>query len=166
MSKFRFKNLQFSWPTNLTSACYIWIWHPDRIPPHIGFSHEKNYYSLTYKASEKKLTSSMIRKAKRSQIPLLLVYIPNTFIKQEPEISFGQFDRAKLDGATCLTPIKLLNPLTEKVSQLADFLTVLESQHAQLQVFALHLESSYSELPHYTVSQIMDRINELNGAKK
>jgi hypothetical protein len=166
MSHYKFKNIQHCWPSNIASEAFVWIWNPDRIPPHIGFSYGKNYLSLTYKESERKLTSSMIRKAKRSQIPLILVRYPAHYLEKEPTVVFSIFDRAQLGGATCLTPIKSLNKATENTQQLADFLTVLERLNPELEVFALHLEGSYTELPHYTVAQIMDRINELNGTKK
>lgn len=166
MAKFTFKTIQFSKPNSLGEASYLWVWNPDRIPPHLGFSTGKNYYSLTYKANEIKSVSGMIGKANRLKIPLLLIEITESSIKTDAAKVFQQFEKAIPGVNTCLTPIREVLGMDETIQQLANLLTELEKQNNTLAVFALHLTETYRELPEYAVSDIVSRIQELNHAKR
>jgi hypothetical protein len=166
MSEFKFKHITFSWPEKWSTEAFLWVWNPDKIPPHIGFSLEKNYFSLTYREVEQKQTLSQLRKAKRSQIPLLLIRIPTDNLKFLPESVFLRYDRAKVGGATCLSPLKDLLEAPSHVHQLAHLLHFLEDKNGKLAVFGLHLDESYEQLPIYSINQIMHRIEELNDIKR
>lgn len=166
MAGFHFKSLNREWPSKMTNSNWLWIWNADKIPPHIGISIQKDYFSLTYKMAEFKQTLSMIKKAKRSAIPLLLVQIDDAFIQADATTSFQQYSKAKVGGPTCLTPIKQLLGEGEQVNQLAELLLSIEKRQNGLNVFALHLKEDYKQLPNYTVEEIMKRIGELNDPKR
>lgn len=166
MAKFDFKSIDFVKPTDLGVKNYIWVWNPDKIPPHLGFSFGKIYFSLTYKGNEMKSVSGMIRKANRLKIGLLFIEIPDAWIiKDVPEV-FAQYTKAIAGLNTCLTPIREVFDLGETIQQLANLLTELESRNESLHVFALHLDETYNALPDYSVSDIVTRIQELNHAKR
>src|SRR5688500_11237527 len=124
MSKFDFQSINRELPEQVLQKTFIWIWNADKIPPHIGISSGKDYYSLTYRKSEHLLSASMLRKAKRAAIPLVLVEIPQTMICLEPKTLFSRYDRASGE-LTCLKPISEVMQLSGWIKQLADLLIYL-----------------------------------------
>lgn len=145
---------------------FIWVWNADKIPPHLGFSFENNYYSLTFKERELKPVSGVLRKATRSKIPLLFVEIPGSWEETEIRNAFQLFERAEAGKSTCLSPIREVLGLNETIQQLAHLLTELDRQGIPFRVFALHLDQSYVLLPDYTVDDIVSRIQGLNHAER
>lgn len=161
MSKFDFESIHRELPEQLLQKSVIWIWNADKIPPHIGISIGKDYFSLTYRKSEHLLTVSMLKKAKRSEIPLVLVEIPKEVIRQDAAVVFSKYDRA-VDGITCLQPIREVMKLNQ-VNQLADLLNQLKSENQITQVNGLNLPEAYTGIPDYSMEEILDRIKILNG---
>lgn len=165
MSKFDFKLIHREFPEQILQKTFIWIWNADKIPPHIGFSSGKDYYSLSYRKSEHLLTASMLRKAKRALIPLVLVEVPQTMICLEPETVFSSYDRASGE-ITCLQPIREVMQLDNLVNQLADLLIYLESEGLMLRVSGLNLPEGYRGIAAYSMGDILKRIQSLNGESK
>jgi hypothetical protein len=161
MSSFDFKSIHRELPEQLLQKTFIWIWNADKIPPHIGVSVEKDYYSLTYRKSEHLLTASMLKKAKRSAIPLVLVEIPREVIQNDLALIFSKYNRA-VDGITCLQPIREVMKLNE-VSQLANLLSRLELDGQIIRVNGLNLPDTYAGIPDYSMEEILDRIKILNA---
>jgi hypothetical protein len=166
MLGYKFQDLKRDWPQKLQSSNWLWIWNADKIPPHLGMSVGKEYFSLTYREVEHKLTSSMITKAKRSQIPLLLMRLPAAIDPLKVQQVFLSFDKAVVGGPTCLHPIRELLGAPEWVQQLAHLLGFIAKEQGTLEVFAVHLGEEFAELPKYSVDQIMKRIDELHAAKR
>ncbi len=165
MSKFDFNSIHLELPEQLLQKTVIWIWNADKIPPHIGISTGKDYFSLTNRKSEHLLTASMLKKAKRSAIPLVLIEIPKEVIQLDPVIVFSKYERA-IDGITCLHPVREVMHLDGGVSQLANLLTYLESANLILKVSGLNLPEGYTGIPEYTMEDILKRINNLNRELK
>lgn len=161
MSKFDFKFIHRELPDHLLQKTFIWIWNADKVPPHIGISTGKDYYSLTYRKSEQLLTASMLKKVKRSAVPLVLVEIPGELIRKEISSVFSKYERA-IDGVTCLYPIREIMQL-EGVSQLASLLTYLDSKQLILRVNGLNLPEDYKGIPDYSMEDILKRIEVLNA---
>lgn len=161
MSKFDFEFILQGFPEQALQKTLIWIWNADKIPPHIGISIGKDYYSLTYRKSEHLLTASMLKKAKRSAIPLILVEIPMEVIKKDAAITFSKYDRA-VDGITCLQPIREVMDLDRDISQLANLLTYLKSNNLMVQVNGLNLPGNYCGIAEYSMEDILRRISNLN----
>ena len=160
MSKFDFKFIHRELPEYMLQKTFIWIWNADKIPPHIGISTGKDYYSLSYRKSEHLLTASMLKKAKRVAIPLVLVEIPKEMIRKDTTMIFSGYHRAT-DGFTCLHPIREVMQL-DQVNQLADLLIHLESQNLITQVNGLNLPENYRGIPAYSMEDIWERIFQLN----
>lgn len=164
MSKFDFKFIHRELPEHMLQKTFIWIWNADKIPPHIGISTGKDYYSLSYRKSERLLTASMLRKAKKASIPLVLVEIPKEVIRKDATVIFSGYHRA-IDGITCLHPIREVMQL-DQVNQLADLLTYLQSYDLITQVNGLNLPGNYRGIPAYSMEDILERIRSLNGEIK
>jgi len=167
MIGYRFKQLEFSWPEKIVAGTYLWIWNADKVPPHIGISRGQNYFSLTYKQAEiQKSVLAMVRKAKRAGIPLVLVDLSEMAFTADFTSIFQQFKRAGWQGATCLTPVKQVIDVSPNVNQLSELLMEIEKAGNMKRVFAVHLAGDYAGIPHYTVSEILQRIEQLHEAKR
>lgn len=167
MPEYRFPQLVFEWPENLHSGVYLWVWNPDKVPPHIGISDPAGYYSLTYRDCEiAESTTAMTQKAKRSGIPLVLVDLSEWPFSDDFAVIFSQYDKAVPGGPTCLTPIRNLMKMGEEVRQLSDLFTQIELLGKMKPVFALHLEPTYQGIPDYSVAEIMSRIEQLHETKR
>ncbi|MNK12903.1 hypothetical protein D3C87_309810 [compost metagenome] len=165
MSAFDFTQIHREFPENLLQKTYIWIWNADKIPPHIGISAGKEYYSLTYRKSEQLLTASMLKKAKRSAVPLVLVEIPSEIIKQDLNTVFKSYQRA-MNGITCLYPIREALSLGSEINQLTDLLKHLQSEKLIRNVSGANLPEAYKGIPGYSMEDILKRIEYLNGEPK
>lgn len=161
MSEFDFKTICREVPEQLLRKSFIWIWNADKIPPHIGISNGKDYFSLTYRKSEHLLTSSMLKKARRSLIPLVLAEVPPEVILFDLEAVFSKYDRA-IEGITCLHPIRESMNLDRRVNQLSDLLVYLESKDLIIGVNGLNLPEDYTGIPDYSMEDILKRIRILN----
>jgi hypothetical protein len=167
MAEFHFEHLTFDWPEKIGSGAYLWIWNPDKIPPHIGISRGQNYFSLTYRNCEvQKSVASMVRKAKRAAIPLVLADVSDWPFQRNFTTIFEQYETAKAGGPTCLTPVKEAFGLTEGIFQLSGLLTEIEKQDRLKQVFAVNLDRTYRGIPDYSVTEIMSRIELLHETQR
>ena len=124
MTGFEFTNRRFHWPDGINRGNFLWIWHADKIPPHIGISSGTAYYSLTYKVCElAKPVEEMRQKAIRAKIPLVLIDLSACDLRDDFHETFAKYERAETNKATCLTPIRSLFGYGDHIRQLADLLT-------------------------------------------
>lgn len=165
MSEYVFQSIRHELPEYLLQKTVLWIWNADKIPPHIGISSGKDYFSLTYRKSEKLLTVSMLKKAKRSLIPLVLVEIPAETVVQDLNQVFSSYNRA-VDGVTCMHPIREVMQVEEQVHQLVDLLIYLETHGMIRAVNGINLPLGYRGIPDYSMEDILSRIASLNRASK
>ncbi|MDR0802594.1 hypothetical protein [Fluviicola sp.] len=162
MSEFHFESIREGFPEQLTQKKALWIWNADKIPPHIGISLGKEYFSLTYRKSEYLQVVSMVKRAKRSKIPLVLVEFSAELTSGELTRVFSKYERA-IDGITCLHPIREVLRLDAHANQLADLLTLLKSNDRINRVHGLNLPEVYTGIPDYSVKDILNWIYFLNN---
>lgn len=160
MSEFLFESIQDGFPEQLTQKHILWIWNADKIPPHIGISSGKDYFSLTYRKSEHLQVLSMVKRGRRSNIPLVLVEFSASLTGEELAEVFSRYERA-VDGVTCLRPIREV--LNADVNQLADLLIFLKTEQLIVGVNGLNLPEGYAGIADYSMEDILNRIRFLNG---
>jgi hypothetical protein len=165
MAIFEFNEIRRESPVFEGNTLIIWIWNADKIPPHLGVSIGKRYFSLTYKGVEDFQTAAMLRKIKRLQIPM--AFVGTKIDAEENHVAklFQSFERAKPGGATCLSPIKELFTSGKDVLQLANLLKELEDSNRISAFYGLNLQPDYSALPEYSWLDIVKRIEQLDAAK-
>lgn len=164
---FKFKEIIFEWPSFDRDSLYLWIWHADKIPPHIGISLKDCYWSLTYKVNEIELPVDVLsQKAKRTNIPLVLVQLNQKITKEEISSVYELYELALPLGPTCLTPIKNCLNETNEIKQLKDLLNSLAVKNELNQVYGVNLPVNYRGIPHYTMEDITDRIAVLRKEKE
>ena len=161
MSSFPFHTILKNLPTDWNSKKHLWIWNPDKIPPHIGISDGDNYFSLTFRGIEQLHVPEILKKANRSKTPFLVIELEQTSFQTDFSQIFNQFEKAKVNGPTCLYPIKAICGSSNRVNQLSDLLVEIQQNQQKWTVYGAHLPLGYSEIPAYSVADIMIRIDEL-----
>src|SRR5690554_4716222 len=100
------------WEDFPKNATFIYIFHADKIPPHIGFAHRNLFYSLKANSIDLALDIDRINQIiYRKKIPTLIIELNSFEIQNESILSLFQSYGNKLNtGITCLHPIdKLLH---------------------------------------------------------
>ncbi len=142
-----------------TDAPLLWVWHADKVPPHVGISNEGVYFSLKVGGKDEAIAvQSLLELLQRKQIPTLCFEL-QTELQSLPEV-FSMHDKAVPDEVTCLFPVReaLRIPEAPKLSILLDRLFVEDKVK---RVFGFHLPEGFNGIPEYDTQTIHQRLNEL-----
>ena len=146
---------------------YLWIWHADKIPPHIGCSINGLYFSLKANGTDLNLpvqkAASLIEK---KHIPFLLIEVNKAIAPTDVVTRYSRYSKAEAHESTCLTPLLEIFENPKDVKQLSTFLQFLSEEGLLNSIFGLHLKSDYKGLPEYTMDAINERLQKLNDAKR
>ena len=165
MASFTFKSILHDSNPLIESATFLWIWHADKIPPHIGISTQGHYYSLKVSGKDEKLNvQKVFSNAKYRKIPLILVELKQSLPVELLQDVFSNFDFAEVDKATCLSP--LVTILNKNAQQLSDLLFLLENESAINQFHGCNLPEGYSALQEYSSTEIQSRLKLLNEKRR
>jgi hypothetical protein len=137
---------------------YLWIWHADKIPPHIGISTNEAYFSLKSSGKDIALNvSSVITLIERKQIKTLVVELKDEIPISSIDSIFYAYQNAEENKSTCLTPIKeILNRPTP--TKLEYLLTELASDNQIERYIGFNLDNSFKGIPFYTEEDIQHRL--------
>lgn len=137
----------------------LWVWHADKIPPHIGISVYGKYYSIKVGGKDDGVpVESLISLLERRAIPTLCFALSG--FRQSPQDVFGAFDKVVAGKGTCLEPIRsvLGIPEAEQLSELLNQLYLNERVEA---VYGIHLPPDYEGIPAYSTGDIHAHLNKL-----
>lgn len=168
MSMFKIENVSAhydnSFPLNYT---HLWIWHVDKIPPHIGISADRKYYSLKSTGKDEAMpVDQVIELIYRKKIKVLAAELTDFVELEEVQKVFAEFDSTKSGEITCLDPVKrILNQSNAR--KLEELLIGLEenSDIKTYRVFNIE-EDEFEGLPSYDVDEIHARLQKLENDRK
>lgn len=145
------------------SSLLLWVWHADKIPPHIGISHNDSYYSLKANGKDEGLSISLIESIiERKSIRTLCFEISDELICENINSIFVEYNTTIPDKVTCLAPIK--NILKNKsANQLVDLLTELYDSDSINNVFGFNLDEEFKGIKNYSISDIHSRLQKLSN---
>lgn len=167
MSSFDFENvLDLHTESTLNDGFFLWIWHADKIPPHIGCSINGAYFSLKVNGKDdKKESNNALLVIQQKKIATVLVKLKTQTNLEYVQTIFNGFEKAGRNGQTCLAPITEILGCSDSVSQLATLLKFLESKQQIESVFGLNLTTDYAGILAYTKIDIANRLRTLENAK-
>lgn len=143
----------------IIEALCLWIWHADKVPPHVGLSFQGKYYSLKVKGKDWQVPVYRVVEAiDKKNIPSLCLVISHA--AHDPSILFEGYQRAEAGKITCLYPIREYFELPE-VSQLSELLAHLTEVKKIQRIFGFHLPENYSGIPSYGLQHIHARLEQL-----
>ncbi len=166
MSSFQFKRIDLSSNYDFKNKSYLWIWHANKIPPHIGISTHDAYFSLKVSGKDIELPCERtLNKAISKRICLVLVELKSGIELNSLQNAFAEFENALPASSTCLSPIK--NCLNEPtIQQLSELLESLTQKNEISTVFGVNLPENYTSLPDYSIDEIQNRLLLLSHAKR
>jgi hypothetical protein len=162
MFDFIFKDLDFTSRIDSSSGINLWVIHADKIPPHIGFSIDNQYFSLKANGKDNGIsTDSILQIIQKKKIGTVFVKLNFALTFEEIKSAFDEFESAKGLNSSCLVPIRNVLKAPNSISKLSELLYFLESQNMIYSVFGLHLNNDYKGIKSYTTTEIQQRIEKL-----
>jgi len=158
----------------LLNGVHLVIIHATRIPPHIGIIAGGLYHSLTIKGQEVNIPAeALIRNTIQRRIPSLFIKIQQhpdfnaEQLKEQIVSDVRRFPKVAVNGATCLSPVKLFFEVAygvpvNDVMYIFELLPALEAQGLIEHASALFISSSELQLPLYTMSELNSGIDHAN----
>ncbi|MES2799712.1 MAG: hypothetical protein V4638_06825 [Bacteroidota bacterium] len=145
---------------------YLWIWHADKIPPHIGCSVNGSYFSLKVNGLDLNFpVDKALGIIKYKSIPSLL--IQTTIISSETELS-DVFLASKNDinlGLSCLSPVRNAVGAPDSMQKIKDLIDYLHQNAEIKHIFGLNLKDSFVDIPEYSIVDIQQRLAYLSNVK-
>ncbi len=141
----------------------LWVWHVDKIPPHIGISTRGSYYSLKANGKDEGLVLSLIESIiEKKKIKTLVFALDREFSIEEVDTIFSQFTETVPLKITCLNPIKSLLSFNE-AGKLSELLSALDGNDLILDVYGYNIGNQFGGLEKYTEKDIHSRLIKLSN---
>ena len=144
-------------------SLFLWVWHADKIPPHIGISYNDCYYSLKANGKDEDLSISLIESIiERKKIKTLCFEIDGTFDYSDIKSIYSEYRTTVPEEITCLAPIKEVLK-NKSANQLVELLEELYDSHSIRNVFGFNIDEDFKGIKNYSVSDIHARLQKLNN---
>ncbi len=140
----------------------LWVWHADKIAPHIGLSVNGSYFSLKANGTDVNLPiDSIIELIHKKKIPTLCVELEINLNVSDVESEFLKYTKTIPHEITCLEPIKRVVDMVE-ASQLGELLEMLKGKNQLKQVFGFYLPDGFDHIRAYTLKDVHQRLADLS----
>ena len=140
---------------------YLWVWHADKIPPHIGISTKNNYFSLKASGKDEALEIGwVLRLIERKKIVTLAFQMKDSILLSTIKDVFANESKAESNGKTCLGPVKEILGVRSAV-KIHDLLDTLYERKEIEQVIGFNVDDSFKGIPMYELEEIFDRLKKL-----
>ncbi len=139
----------------------LWIWHANKIPPHIGISSEGKYFSLKSTGKDVNLPiDQVIQLIQRKSIKTLAVELNIDVNTVDLDTVFDHYSITKSNQVTCLTPIKNVLQMRSP-SKLEHLLSELSEMKVIRKFVGFNIDASFQGIPNYSVEDIHSRLETL-----
>ena len=141
----------------------LYIFHANKIPPHIGWSENNAFYSLKATGADigldtKKINHIILKK----QIPTLIVELSGLEItNNNTNDIFSKYGTALEKGKTCLNPIDEVLFDQVKHEKVGDLLQSLFDKKMNIIYYGVNLPRSFRGISNYSRVDIEKRIIDL-----
>jgi len=144
-----------------SSSVLLWVWHADKIPPHIGLSLENQYFSLKANGKDFQLpVDNVFDLLAKKKITTLCFVLNNDIDLNSVLTEFKSYDQTIPFKVTCLNPIKNLLKCSE-ANKLIDLLEELERNNEVGSVFGFNVSDAFSGIKNYSTDDIHSRLTKL-----
>lgn len=166
MYSFQFTEIEFSNDYDFTQNTYLWVWHANKIPPHIGISTQDAYFSLKVSGKDVGLPCDRtLNRVLAKNSSLLLIEVKVDICISDIKSAYKNYHSAVPLVSTCLTPIAEILELND-VNQLSGLLHKLSKNNTLGKVFGINLPEGYKSLPEYSPNDIQLRLKNLINAER
>jgi len=146
-----------------TSGVLLWVWHADKVPPHIGISSNGHYFSLKANGKDEMIPVSKITETiTKKKIKTLCFELSDSIDIENIQSAFGLYSNTVPNKITCLKPINEVLEL-QMSGKLTDLLTVLYAQKRILKVIGFSIDSNFAGIRQYEIEDIHSRLKLLKN---
>ena len=160
---FTFDHLKFIPNFNDNNSVWLWIFHVDKIPPHVGISQGDLFFSLKSNGKDELPVKSVIHIVKNKMIKCILLNLNYKCRSDEIRNVYAQFDTAYSLKTSCLAPIKEVLNVPDSIMKLSELLLFL-SDHDLLNGYSdFNVTKSELGILKYGIEDIEKRLNILHA---
>jgi hypothetical protein len=141
----------------LQKGIFLWIWQPEKTPPHIGISTDGVYFSLQFEKMQFELSVQNlfeIIERKQTSIMWLKIQVENQNIRD----IFLNYVSCSLNNCSCIQPILDVFSIRKKDAILPDLLESLESKGIVGKLFHSYLPKKFTQINSYTREDVMEHL--------
>ena len=163
MFDFSFNHLKYFEEFKGDDTLSLWIFHVDKIPPHIGISQDGTFYSLKSNGKDNSSDKIVLQIIENKCIKSIVLKLKYKTEQVRIQAVFDQYERAFSSEISCLTPIKEILHLDKNIPKLSSLLNELESQNMISGYTSFNVTKSECGILKYEVSDIDKRLNLLHA---
>lgn len=173
MSILNIKNIEEIKGTDQLKNIYLVLFHPDKVPPHIGIIVHENYYSLKTSGVEITTCKALFRTLEIKKTPVLFMELISNKIPEDmyalSKKIFFTFQNVNED-VSCIEPIKLwfkeiFSIETKTIETLHQLIPALENNNTIKSKYLLNLSADKNgtfQLGSYGKEEVQLRIKQLS----
>ena len=161
--EFRFKDLPRLASISEVNDVLIWIFHIDKIPPHIGISSQGVFFSLKSNGKDNIAASYVNQISVNKDIKLLKVKLRFNINSSYIERIYEDYTCATSAECSCLSPIKKALNMPQKVMKLSGLLKVLKERDLIVGWHSLNVSDQQAGILYYDLFDINERLNNLHA---
>ena len=163
MFDFSFNHLKFFEEYKGGDTLSLWIFHVDKIPPHVGVSQNDFFYSLKSNGKDTLFEKSVIQLVENKLIKCIVLNLKYKSDINSIQAVFDRYERAFSSQVSCLSPIKEILHLDKPIPKLASLLRELETRNMITSYSGFNVTKSECGILKYEVSDIDKRFNLLHA---
>ena len=164
MSNYRIDNIQMNEGVDVTKT-NLWVWHANKIPPHIGISVDNRYFSLKANGKDENVDLESIKLILGKKPIATLCFELNKEIKAaKVNQVFNAYSTTVVGEITCLNPIKSLLDC-EGADKLIELLKELYATNSISRVVGFNIPDDFEGICDYSINDIHDRLTKLSNGK-
>ena len=161
--EFRFDNLSRLASISEENDVLIWIFHIDKIPPHIGISSQGVFFSLKSNGKDLLETRYVNQVCNNKEIKMLKVKLRFNISSGYIERVYQEYTSATSAECSCLSPIKKALNMPKEVMKLSDLLKVLKERDLITGWHSTNVSEQEAGIRAYDLFDIDARLNKLHA---
>jgi hypothetical protein len=152
----------------LNQGIYLWIFHADKIPPHIGISKDGIYFSLKVTGKDTHIpVPKVVHILDKKKIPTILIRTSHNSIQTtDLQNVYTKYENANQTGISCLTPITEIYFSTPLDLILSELVNLLNEAGVVEKFYGRNLTTDFKGVPYYTKKEVIERLENLSHAIK
>ena len=141
----------------LQNGLFLWVWHPENTPPHIGISTEGKYFSLQLEKLQFGLNvQRLIELVDRKKTSLFWLEIFEDSMTIEKY--FKDYQSCVMNNCSCLQPILDIFEIQKNGAILFDLIDHLESKNSLGKLMHKYLPENFTALKRYTRQDVENHL--------
>jgi hypothetical protein len=165
MSNYPIQYIQSFEKSLVEQGAFIWAFHVDKVPPHVGISIDGCYFSMKAFESDFNLdVEAVYQVVQRKKIPTFLIAVKEVNNLEGLKSIFNQYGSKIKEGESCMTPV--LRFLGENELLLEELLIHLFQSKRIDSVLGIHLPEQFDQLPFYTSNDVQIHIQQLKNVSR